>query len=226
MDRKFTLIELMMVVAIIGTLSSILLPSVSQAREKGRMTVCKNNLKQLGITASIYSEANNNWYAVSTRNWCTTISNPRRQAIMLGKYAEMLESNEILYCPSMPKDYITPRKPRKFNPEYNIPLFKSNKWTQAGYAYRKYKDKSKFKSTILDSSTAFASDCFMDFWGVRFGNIVHGPIDYNTLYGDGSVVQVKDTAQFATSLPGGSIGGQITMHQDDLSMWKNILDRK
>ena len=55
---KFTLIELLVVIAILGILSSILLPSLSNAREKGRDAVCKSNNRQIGTAMMLYTDDN------------------------------------------------------------------------------------------------------------------------------------------------------------------------
>lgn len=56
--RGFTLIEVIVVVAIIAMLVAVLLPSLARSREQARATVCLSHLKQQGTGLSAYSSAN------------------------------------------------------------------------------------------------------------------------------------------------------------------------
>ncbi len=67
--RAFTLIELLIVIAIIAVLIAILLPALGDARRSGKMAICGSNMRQLGVAAFGYASdtddriVNFNWRA-------------------------------------------------------------------------------------------------------------------------------------------------------------------
>lgn len=68
-NKKITLIELLLVIAVIAVLLSMLLPAINKSRRNALSAACKNNLRQAGIAVESYSSDNNgnirlgsNWY--------------------------------------------------------------------------------------------------------------------------------------------------------------------
>jgi prepilin-type N-terminal cleavage/methylation domain-containing protein/prepilin-type processing-associated H-X9-DG protein len=66
MKKGFTLLELLVVVAIVGLLGAFLLPAMERAREAARKARCANNLRQIGIAWYLYLDDHNDTFPGNT----------------------------------------------------------------------------------------------------------------------------------------------------------------
>lgn len=99
----FTLLELLVVMAIISILTSISLPALSRARESARSMVCASNLRQLGMTLAIYSSEADGRFPPLQRKMGEDCDRINRGTFMFdgrATYPEYLTDAEILVCPS------------------------------------------------------------------------------------------------------------------------------
>src|SRR5213592_4476646 len=68
----FNLVELFVVIAIVAILAALLLPALTKAKEQGRSSICKNNMRQLTLAMVLYADDNNDhlpWPGDVDRNW-------------------------------------------------------------------------------------------------------------------------------------------------------------
>jgi prepilin-type processing-associated H-X9-DG protein/prepilin-type N-terminal cleavage/methylation domain-containing protein len=70
-SRAFTLVELLVVLAVMGVLAGLLLPVLAGAREKGRQSACASNLRQLALADGLYAEDNDGYFAPAAQGFFT-----------------------------------------------------------------------------------------------------------------------------------------------------------
>jgi len=97
----FTLIELLFVIAIIAILASLLLPALSRARDAGKQTICRSNLKQIGITYARYADDYDGYFIKHYDGidpWYRMFNN-----YLNADYLNSKVKASILICPSKPE---------------------------------------------------------------------------------------------------------------------------
>ena len=120
MHRKFTLIELLIVIAVIGILVTLLMPSLARAREAAKSAVCMSNLSQIGKAASMYRHDNNNRFpgkiaGNGKHGWVGKKGSSITQSKMfpqnrplnryLGDFKDDEDEVKVAFCPSDKKYY-------------------------------------------------------------------------------------------------------------------------
>ena len=68
--KAFTLIELLIVIAIIAILAGMLMPALGSAKERSTAVSCVNNQKQIGIASGLYIDDNRGIVPGATGGWC------------------------------------------------------------------------------------------------------------------------------------------------------------
>ncbi len=95
----FSLIELLVTVAIIGILAALIMPALGRAKESGRATLCQGNLHQIGLALQIYVGESKNLMPTmydqsADTNFQTNVANINMVL------SNQLGSLQVLCCPS------------------------------------------------------------------------------------------------------------------------------
>lgn len=134
MKRIFTFIELLIVVAVISILLSLLLPSLSNAREKAKRAVCASNQKQTLTGSSLFANNNNgriqpggswiDWrpsmlyimYQDDHRHFGNHKNKAANFGLLIeGEYMGSWDDDKIFRCPSNSRDFDSKGLPSHFN---------------------------------------------------------------------------------------------------------------
>jgi prepilin-type N-terminal cleavage/methylation domain-containing protein/prepilin-type processing-associated H-X9-DG protein len=101
-SNAFTLIELLVVISIIALLLSILLPALKASKKYARMVICRSNMKQIGLAAYLYAEANDSYIPrggdAGTETWFNCFLPYLGKENHDGDYRNV----KIYRCPSFP----------------------------------------------------------------------------------------------------------------------------
>lgn len=123
--RAFTIIELLVVVAIIALLASILMPAFSRSRQQASAAVCLSNLRQFGIAVQSYTQIHRDRYPIAQY----TVNEPTRKIQYKWDFTTVLikatlqrvtrpgllwtgkTNTEVHQCPSFKGDAQAPGEP-------------------------------------------------------------------------------------------------------------------
>ncbi|MEI6424796.1 MAG: type II secretion system protein [Lentisphaerota bacterium] len=223
----FTLVELLIVIAIIGILASILLPALKLAKDAAKKSLCASNMKQLGLAWAFYYEDYNGYLPVAkTISWGAPWTNYQLWHYLMRDYlnepnmafsltpgSTQIMKQKFMFCPASnqgpPSEiWVVTYGMNNFGIGGENPGSGAKAWTNIGQV-RKFSDAVAFCDTTnaadpkrIQGYPYATYDC-AHIWN-RHGNTVN--VLYADLHADGSKGrnELRDPAGYHLRTPWGN----------------------
>jgi type II secretory pathway pseudopilin PulG len=201
--KKFTIIELICIIAIVCVLFSILYPSLTLARAKTQTALCKTNLKQFGIAARLYVTNNNDIYPIFRNGTCDAPhegDSRKKGKIAPGNPAlwtfEYLGTPEVYSCPLVETDQkfvIDPKE--KNNGLWGTYAYLFKKVPNSEDPYRKYRNGVDAENNIISKVNEKSENIlFVDFPDEN-AKIWYPNYNWKTTYTHFNVLMLDNSSQ-------------------------------
>jgi prepilin-type N-terminal cleavage/methylation domain-containing protein/prepilin-type processing-associated H-X9-DG protein len=163
MRKKFTLVELLVVIGIIAILAALLLPALQRAREHAKSANCAAKLKQLGYIMFFYVDSYQHFMPLATGDadastlWTQNIKD-------FDSRANYNEKNNIMCCPSAGTEGVSTANLRYYV-SYGMMRYGVGNWIRNGGTFTTVKNAgnlaapAKLSQVRWASATLLLADC-------------------------------------------------------------------
>ncbi len=133
----FTLLELLVVVAIIAILAALLFPVLNNAKTSAQRAACLNNLKQINLGLHLYADDHNDMLPVARTNFIPAIWTDYEYAIQsyVARNAAFLPRDQLYTCPADTFYYDDLLPPADAHYLVHAGIHEQSKFNYSSYAY-------------------------------------------------------------------------------------------